>query len=47
VRATLKRFAVAGLVWPLPADMTDEALEAKLFGNGEKKQSRRRHAEPD
>jgi transposase len=47
VRATLKRFAVAGLVWPLPEDMTDEVLEAKLFGNGEKKQSRRRHAEPD
>jgi hypothetical protein len=31
VRATLKRFAVAGLVWPLPEDMTDEVLEAKLF----------------
>jgi transposase len=46
-RATLKRFAVAGLVWPLPEDMTEEVLEAKLFGNGEKKQSRRRHAEPD
>jgi hypothetical protein len=47
VRETLKRFAVAGLVRPLPEDMTDEVLEAKLFGNGETKRSRRRHAEPD
>jgi transposase len=46
-RATLKRFTAAGLIWPLPDDMTDEVLEAKLFGNGETKQSRRRHTEPD
>jgi transposase-like protein len=42
VRATLRRFAAAGLTWPLPDDITDEVLEAKLFGNGEMKQSRRR-----
>src|ERR1700731_1653330 len=27
VRLTLKRLASAGLSWPLPADMTDRALE--------------------
>ena len=31
VRLTLKRFAVAGLSWPLPAELTDAALEAQLF----------------
>ena len=47
VRAMLKRFTAASLIWPLPDDMTDEVLEEKLFGNGETKQSRRRHTEPD
>jgi transposase-like protein len=28
VRLTLKRLAVAGLSWPLPAELTDTALEA-------------------
>jgi len=30
VRLTLKRLAGAGLSWPLPAEITDEALEAAL-----------------
>jgi choline dehydrogenase-like flavoprotein len=30
VRETLKRFESAGLVWPLPADMTDGALESAV-----------------
>ena len=30
VRLTLKRLAVAGLGWPLPAEMTDAVLEAQL-----------------
>jgi transposase len=48
VRETLKRFAAAGLIWPLPDEMTDEVLEAQLFPVGATKQSRRRrHAEPD
>jgi transposase len=46
VRETLKRFEAAGLIWPLP-EMTDEALETKLFANAASKQSRRRHTEPD
>ena len=32
VRLTLKRLATAGLTWPLPAEMTDSALETALFG---------------
>src|ERR1700730_1013220 len=31
VRLTLKRLASAGLTWPLPAEMTDSALETALF----------------
>jgi predicted transcriptional regulator len=30
VRATLKRFTAAGLSWPLPDEMTDAVLEARL-----------------
>ena len=35
VRLTLKRLASAGLSWPLPAEMTDSALETALFGANE------------
>ena len=31
VRLTLQRLATAGLGWPLPAELTDAALEARLF----------------
>ena len=47
VRLTLKRLASAGLSWPLPAEMTDSALETALFGAAGTKQGHRRHAEPD
>jgi transposase len=47
VRLTLKRLAAAGLGWPLPAEMTDAALEAQLFTAVGKKQGHRRRAEPD
>jgi hypothetical protein len=47
VRLTLKRLAAAGLSWPLPAEMTDAALEAQLFTAVGKKQGHRRHVEPD
>jgi hypothetical protein len=30
VRATIRRFQAAGLSWPLPEEMTDAVLEAKL-----------------
>src|SRR6202158_4740560 len=47
VRLTLKRLAVAGLGWPLPAEMTDAALGAQLFAAVGTKQGHRRRAEPD
>ena len=47
VRLTLKRLAVAGLGWPLPAEMTDAALEAQLFTAVGTKQGHRRRGEPD
>src|SRR5215831_13724751 len=33
VRESVKRFAEAGLAWPLPDDLTDAILEAKLYKN--------------
>ena len=47
VRLTLRRLATAGLSWPLPAEMTDSALETALFAAAGTKQGHRRHAEPD
>ena len=47
MRATLKRLRSAGLNWPLPDDMTDAALEARLFAAAGTKQGHRRQAEPD
>jgi len=47
VRLTLQRLAAAGLSWPLPAALTDTALEARLFTAVGTKQGHRRHAEPD
>ena len=46
VRLTLKRLPSAGLSWPLPAEMTDGALETALFAAAGTKQGHRRHAEP-
>jgi DNA-binding MarR family transcriptional regulator len=31
IQDNLKRAAAAGLVWPLPGELTDDALEARLF----------------
>ena len=47
VRATLKRFQASGLTWPLPEDLTDTALETRLFGPAGSKQGHRRQVEPD
>ena len=47
VRLTLQRLAAAGLGWPLPAAMTDAALEVQLFSAAGTRQGHRRHAEPD
>ena len=47
VRTTLERFQAAGLSWPLPEELTDVALEAKLFAAAGTKQGHRRQIEPD
>lgn len=47
VRATIKRFGASGLSWPLPEELTDTALEARLFGPAGTKQGHRRQVEPD
>ena len=47
VRLTLQRLVAAGLNWPLPDDLTDAALEAKLFANAGTKQGHRCSREPD
>jgi hypothetical protein len=51
VRLTIHRFEAAGLTWPLPDDITDAVLEARLFasagaGSGTRR-GHRRQAEPD
>jgi transposase len=47
VRLTLQRVAAAGLGWPLPAEITDAALEDRLFTAVATKQGHRREPEPD
>ena len=47
VRLTLQRLAAAGLGWPLPTELTDAALEARLFSAVGTKQGHRRQAKPD
>jgi hypothetical protein len=47
VRTTIKRFQAAGLSWPLPEEMTDAVLEAKLFADAGTKRDYRRPIEPD
>jgi len=47
VRETIKRFQAAGLTWPVPQEMTDAALETRLFAAAGTKQGHRRLAEPD
>src|ERR1043166_8846290 len=47
VRETVRRFRAAGLAWPLSDDVTEEALEASLYGAAGTKQGHRRVVEPD
>ena len=47
IQDSLKRAAAAGLNWPLPDDVTDEALERQLFGRAGAAPGQRRCAEPD
>jgi transposase len=47
IQDNLKRAAAAGPAWPLADDVTDEALETRLFGRAGVTQGPRRRAEPD
>ena len=47
IQDNLKRAEEAGLVWPLPADLTDDALEHRLFARAGVKPGYRRRPEPD
>lgn len=47
VRDYLARAAAAGITWPLPAEVTDQELERRLFVNGGVRAGARRYAEPD
>jgi transposase len=47
LREMLRRFERSGLAWPLPLDMTDTALEVRLYGEVGTKQGHRRRPEPD
>jgi transposase len=47
VREYLARIAAAGITWPLPAEVTDQELEQRLFVNGGVRAGARHCAEPD
>jgi transposase len=47
VREALKRAESAGLSWPLPEGLNDDALEAALYANRRRKRGHRRVEEPD
>ena len=47
LREMARRFERSGLAWPLPLDLTDADLEARLYGEAGTRQGHRRRAEPD
>src|SRR5277367_3129043 len=47
VQDNLKRAAAAGLAWPLADNVTDDALELRLFGRAGVETVQRRRIEPD
>ncbi len=47
VQDNLKRAEAAGLSWPLPSDLTDDALENRLFARAGVRQGLRRLPEPN
>ncbi|KAJ0342554.1 hypothetical protein COL154_014102, partial [Colletotrichum chrysophilum] len=47
VQDNLKRAEASGLSWPLPGDLTDDALENRLFARAGVKQGARRLPEPN
>ncbi|GHE81555.1 hypothetical protein GCM10019059_44360 [Camelimonas fluminis] len=47
VQDNLGRAAQTGLTWPLPAELTDDALAGRLFTRSGVKTGQRRRAEPE
>jgi transposase len=47
IQDNLKRANAAGLTWPLPGELTDDALQEKLFHRAGFKPGARRRTEPD
>ena len=47
LREMLRRFERSGLAWPLPLDLTDTDLEARLYGEMGTRRGQRRRPEPD
>ena len=47
VQDNIERATAAGLSWPVPAELTDDALEHRLFSRQGVKQGLRRRPEPD
>ncbi|KAB1108635.1 IS21 family transposase [Neorhizobium galegae] len=47
VQDNLQRAAAVGLSWPLPGELTDDALEHKLFSRNGVKRGTRRRTEPN
>jgi DNA replication protein DnaC len=47
LRAMVSRFENSGLPWPLPLDLSDAELEARLYGNAGSKRGHRGKPEPD
>ena len=47
IQDNLKRAEAAGLAWPLPAELTDDVLEDRLFARAGVKRGFRRRPEPD
>jgi len=46
IQDNLRRAQIAGLAWPLPADLTDAVLEERLFARNGAPRGVRRRAEP-
>ena len=47
IQDNLRRAAAAGLAWPLADEITDEALERRLFGRAGTPSGQRRRVQPD
>ena len=47
IQDSLRRVQASGIAWPLPAELTDDILEQRLFARAGMKAGLRRRSEPD